>query len=162
MDSSDACPIRSLRHTALFHYPPVNLWFMSRSIHTITNVPSNANPLSNAFTVIGRVRKLPYHQFQQLHLFHHLLAKQQCIWTNPCFTRQNSSQGKKLRGSRTGKGKEVTNLVHAELPTELQDSQTQVFLHLIIFHLKINVWSHSILWHFIKNPTLQLKIAASC
>lgn len=42
----------------------------------------------------------------------------------------------------------MTNLVHAELPTKLQGSRTQALLHLIIFHLKINVWSHSIpsLW----------------
>lgn len=50
--------------------------------------------------------------------------------------RQNSSQGKKLRDSRTEKGQEETNLVHEELPTKLQDSQTQAVLHLIIFHLK--------------------------
>lgn len=153
MDSGDACPICSLRHTALLHHPPVNLWFMSRSIHTITNATSNANPLLSTFTVIGRVRKLPYHQFQQLHLFYHLLDK----------TIVNLSQGRKLRRSRTGKGKEVINLVHTELPTKLQDRQTQAFLHLIIFHLKkINVWAHSILLHFIKNQRLQLKIAASC
>lgn len=162
-DSSDACPICSFRHSALFHYPPTSN--LCLGVYT-------QQQMLPALRILFQMHLQLLEGWEN----YHIISSNNCI----CFTTslldnsgsgqilallgKNSSQGKKLRDGRTEKGKEETNLVDEELPTKLQDSHTQAVLHLIILHLKkkISVWSHSTLLHSIKNRGLQLKIVVSC
>lgn len=118
--------------TALFCYPPVNLWFTS-TVHT-------QKQMLLAMQILFRTHLQILEGWEN----YLIIGFNNCI----CFTTSllnDSVSGqilaefitrKKLRDSRTGKGREVTNLVHAELPTKLQDSQTQAPLHLIIVRSK--------------------------